>query len=328
MKPYYEIGTDAWIASYKFDPAKENCINLPNAWQWHISSDKTGYLADPEGRLCVGYDLNNETIRFGADGEIKAPGLNLWIIQEMGEKFAKENFMDDKTIKTYNEYAKMRSDERKDYERRIRGEMTGLIQIELKEGRWTAHVDTEAVKAMTGIESEPELSREQGIALFNKMSEARQVMPLKDPMGYMILDNNTYNYIKDQYQFQYEDTIQNIESGFINGNGHGCDAILNDLNATVRSNIRRYCLPEDINYQYLRHVEATPEIKSTVNNFVKQRVTQTVNYEKKRSHSKESLETDREKFMAAGEKLREVIGNAALPPIDISLNENNQIGIS
>lgn len=318
-----ETGIKAWLANTDGDAH----IDIPGGWHWNISRKKTGYLAAPDGKLCVGYDLRDETIQFGKDGKTEAPGLNLWTVQEMGEKFAYEHFMDQETRKAYDDFAKQRGDERKEYERGVRNMMTGLIQMELEGGQWVAHVDVDAVKTMTGIDTEPELSREDGVALFNKMSEARHVMPLRDPMGYMTLDNNLYNYIKDQYDFQYNDTIDNIDSGFINGNGRGCEAVLNNLDHVVRKNIREYCLPDEINYQDLRNIAVTPELEDAVNEFVKQRVTKTVNYEKKRSHSREALERDQEKFMKAASDLTLKIASAALPPMDVTLAEDNDIKI-
>ena len=317
-----ETGIKAWIANCEFDFSGNSMrVDLPGGWHWDVSPDKTGYLKGPNNELCVGYDLNKETIQFGDHGETKAPGLNLWTIQEMGENFAREHFMDDETCVGYDQFVQDRLEKRKEYEKNIRNSMSGIIQMELHEGNWTAHVDTDTVKSMTGIDSKPELSREEGIALFNKLSEAKHVMPLRDPMGYMILDGNLYDYIKDQYEFQYDDTIQNIDAGFINGNGRGCEAVLDKLDHTVRKNIREYCLPEDVNYQHLRFMKATPELQSAANEFVKQRVTKTVNFEKKRSHSPESLARDHEKFMAASDAMKIQIANEALPPIDMSFDQ-------
>lgn len=321
-------GTGAWIANHKFGPQDDNIrIDLPGNWYWDISANGIGFLKGPKDELCVGYNLADHTIQFGSNGKTEAPGLNLWTIQEMGEKFARENFMNAETRKEYDIFSEKRMNERKAYEKGVRTEMTGLIQLELYEGEWTAHVNTEAVKRMTGIESKPEISREEGIALFNKMSEARQVMPLRDPMGYMTLDGSLYHYVKDQYEFQYNDTIDNIDAGFINGNGHGCEAVLGKLDATVRKNMREFCMPEGISYLSTRHIKATPELQDAANAFVKQRVTKTVNFEKKRSHSPESLARDHEKFLAAANVLKEKISDAAFPSMDVSISEETGIGM-
>lgn len=319
-----EKGLKAWLAGQDFASGPVR-VDIPGGWHWVADSETTGCLMTPEGQKCVGYDMSENTIQFGADGVTKAPGLNLWTVQEMGEKFARENFMSDETGREYDAFAKERRGMRSESEKNIRAAMSGVIQMELKEGKWTAHVDTETVASMTGIESEAVLSGEEGIALFNRMSAALKVMPLRDPMGYMVRDNNLYDYIKEQYDFQYNDTIENIDNGYINGNGRGCEAILDKLDATVRKNIREYCLPDGVNYQDLRHVEATPELQDAVDTFVKHRVTQTVNFEHKRSHSKESLEKDKEKFLAAGEDLKGKIGEAALPPMDVDLGQSDGI---
>lgn len=320
-----ETGMNAWIANADSGAR----ISLPGGWHWDVSSDKTGCLKDPEGRLCVNYDISPGTnaIRFGKDGLTVAPGLNLWVVQEMGEKFARENFMDDDTCTAYDEFAKERSEKRKEYDKGVRNQLAGLIQLELKEGRWTAHVDTISVKDITGIDSKSVLTLSEGVALFNRMSEARHVMPLRDPLGYMTLKDNLYDHIKEQYASQYEDMIDNIDAGFINGNGRGCEAILNKLDATVRKNIREYCLPDGVNYQHLRNIAPTDELMGAVNEFVKQRVVKTVNFEKKRDHSKDALEKDHEKFLAAGENLKARIADAALPPMDMSFAEDSGIEI-
>lgn len=318
-----ETGLNAWIANR--EPKKFDRVDLPGGWHWGISGNKTGYLMGPDDKLYVGYDVKDETMRFGKNGETDVPGLNLWVVQEMGEKFVRENFMDEDTAREYDEFAEKRGAERKEYEKGVRSEMDGLIQVELKEGEWTAHVDVEGVKDLTGIDSKPEISREEGIALFNRMSEAQHTAPLRDPMGYMTLDNNLYEFIKDEYDTAYNDAIDSIETGLLNGNGHGCQAVLDKLDAVVRKNVREYCLPEGVNYQHLRNIETTPELEDAVGKFVQQRVVKTVNFEKKRSHSKESLEKDHQKFVEAGEALKEQIAIAALGPMDVSLKDDKDV---
>lgn len=310
-----ETGIKAWIANQI--PGSDATITLPNGWQWDVHSDNTGHLKTPDGDLCVGYDLNTNTMQFGDVGKTGVVKLNLWTAQIMGEKFARENFMDLDTAKQYDEFTRERDKARRMYEKTVRGKMAGMIRLEMKRGDWTAHVNTDEVRNLTGIESEPELSRQEGIKLFNSMSIQQQVMPLRDPMGYMTLENNVYDYIKDQYDFRYNDTINSIDAGFINGSGYGCEKILDNLDAVVRKNIREYCIPSGVHYQDLRFVSLTPEIEHAVDEFVKQRVTKTVNYEKRRDHTMESLQKDHEKFMAAGDALREIIGNVTLAPLDV-----------
>lgn len=323
------IGIQSWLANYKFDePGNNGTIELPGGWHWDISENNTGFLITPNGDLCVGYDVGEQSISFGKDGQITVPGLNLWTIQEMGEKFARENFMDSDTAKEYDVFAEKRGEARRTYEKGVRNELRGLIVMKLKEGQWSAHVDTDAVKNMTGIESEAVISKLDGAKLFNRISEARDVMPLRDPMGYMIPENNIYTYIKDQYDFQYNDTIDNIDAGFINGNGYGCEKVLEKLDSVVRKNICEYCLPEGFHYSDLRYVETTPELENAVNEFVKQRVTKTVNFEKKRLHTAESLQKDHEKFLKAAESLREKINEAVFPPLDIpEIEEDNGLNM-
>lgn len=320
-----ETGIKAWIANQ--DPHVHTKVDLPGGYYWDIDPGNTGYLKGPQDELYVGYDLNEHIIQFGADGRTFAPGLNLWTVQEMGEKFVRDNFMDKENRAAYDQFSDERTANRREYEKGVRAEMSGMIQLELSEGEWTAHVDTDKVKQMSGLDVDPEMTREQGIALFNRVSEIRNTMPLRDPLGYMTADDNLYNYIKDAYDFQYNDTIDSIDAGFINGNGRGCEKILDNLDKTVKKNVREYCLPDGVLYQDLRHVVMNDDLQGAVDEFVKQRVTKTVNFEKKRSHDKDSLARDHEKFLKAGETLRETISNAVLPPLDVSLGNDKDINI-
>lgn len=326
---YIETGEKAWIANQDMKAGDETIfVELPHGWRWQMDSPTKGILVNGDNQAVTGYDLDEEIIQFGADGATKVSGLNLWTVQEMGEKFARENFMDEKTMSRYDAYYNIRGEKRRTFEKGVREQLTGVIQMELAGGEWTAYADPVRVKALTGIVTMPEMSREEGIVLFNKMSEKMHAMPLRDPMGYMKLDGNTYDYIKDQYEFQYDDTIQNIDAGFINGNGRGCEAVLDKLDATVRKNIREYCLPDGMNYQDLRHVGMTDELEGAVNEFVRQRVTKTVNFEKKRSHSPESLARDHEKFLKAAEVLKETISQAVIPELDVSFTDTLENGLT
>lgn len=309
-----ETGRKAWLACQTFERGKPAVIELPDGWRWKAEDENRGCLYTPEGDKCAGYDLETETLQFGADGVVKAKGLNAWVAQEMGEKFAQE-LMDEDTKVEYKAYAEKRRVERSDFDKAVRTELASAFQMELKNGDWSVQVDMER---LTGTGGQIRMSRSGAAAVFNQMSEVRGVMPLRDSFGYMTRENNLYQYVKDQYVFQYEDTIDNIEAGFINGNGRGCEAVLNNLDAVVKKNMREYCLPEGVRYQDLRYVEATPKLQEAANAFVRQRVTKTVNFEKKRSHSQESLERDHRRFLEAAESFRDAIGEEALGTLTLS----------
>lgn len=321
-----ETGIKAWLANQEHEATKADVrVELPKGWYWDMKPGGIGYLKNPNDMLCVGYDIDNQSIHFGNNGEVHAPGLNLWTVQEMGERFAREYCMTKEEAAAYDSFADQRDETRKTHERNMRSMMTGLVQLEVKNGEWTAHADCDKIKQLIGIELDPDktLSGEEGVALFNRMSRRLCVMPLRDPLGYMTLNNNLYTYIKNQYVFQYEDTIDAIDAGFINGNGRGCEAVLDKIDSTVRKNMREFCLPEGVSYLDLRHTACTPELTSAVDAFVKQRVTKTVNFEKKRSHSAESLAKDHEKFLAAGDNLRMKIGEAVLSAFTLPVEVQN-----
>ena len=74
-------------------------------------------------------------------------------------------------------------------------------------------------------------------------------------------------------------------------------------------------------------MDVTNEIKGAVDEFVKQRVVKTVNFEKKRDHSAESLAKDHEKFLAAGEALKKQIDDVALPFLNVPLENSKDDGL-
>ena len=54
------------------------------------------------------------------------------------------------------------------------------------------------------------LYREAGIARFNEEAAKEGLNPLKDPKGYMTLDNNVYQAIQDTYELIYDQRAADI----------------------------------------------------------------------------------------------------------------------
>lgn len=292
-------------------------VSIPviNGWEWSLSGSGTGYLKAPDGTEHCQFDLASASIRLEPGGDIvTAPGLTAPLVQEMGEKYAYEVVFSEGEKNAYDAASKTRVAEKKAYSKTVYDLLKGAVQLERKNGTWLAHVDTDKVMGLAGIESAHVLSRTQGITLFNQMAEKLHAYPLRDPSGYMSLKGNLYEFIHKEYQNQYENTLQAIDNQMIDATGYGVEAVLNHLEATVRKNISQDCLPKGEKYGDLRFVPATDECKTAVKEFVKQRVSKTLTYEKKRSYEKATIERMNQKYIEAGNRIKELLSDKMAAP--------------
>ena len=185
----------------------------------------------------------------------------------------------------------------------IRTKLGRLIQLELKDDRLLAHVNVDALEKDFGVRPDSHImSGDAGIALFNTVSQAAGVDPIRDPKGYMALDDNIFSYIHKRYGDVFESRLYDVEDSLIDGTGYGLNHVLQSLNSTVRSDIKEY-LPEGMIYSDMRFIPATAERKDAVNTFVDLRVSKTLMYEMKRSYEPETIERNRTDFIEAGKAL-------------------------
>ena len=304
-----------YLSDAEFTPAAET-LHVPviDGWDWEISQSGKGCLHAPDGgRHCL-FDLSSCSLSFEPDGEpFTAPGLTASLVQEMGERYAYDVAFSEEEREAYDSHAAIRENTKKMHDRQVRDLLRGVIQLERKDGAWMAHVDTEKVRELSGIESSHVVSAEQGHELFNAMSERLHARPLKDPSGYMALKGNLYEFIHKEYQNQYENILQAIDNQMVDGTGYGVSHILDTLQTTVRKNISEY-LPKGEKFGDLRFLRATDEQKQAVRDFVKCRVSKTLTYEKKRSYEKSALEKTDLRYREAGERLGRCIRSAEQPP--------------
>lgn len=306
MKTYTD-GRLLFLDNADFSNLSET-VTVPviDGWDWTISGNGKGFLTSPDGKEHCRFDLMSSTLAFEPDGEpFSAPGLSAQLVQEMGEKYAYELVFSEPEKKSYDEHVKTRDNTRKIHNRSVYESLRGVIQMEHKNGAWLSYVDTDRVKELTGIESEHVLSTQNGYALFNRMAEKLHASPLHDPSGYMALKGNMYEFIHTEYRNQYENMLQAIDNQMVDGSGYSVEAVLNNLQATVRKNITQNCLPDGEFFGNLRFVKATDERKDAVRNFVKCRVSKTLTYEKKRSYEPAAIERTNKKYEEAAERLKE-----------------------
>lgn len=150
------------------------------------------------------------------------------------------------------------------------------------------------------------LSREAGIARFNEEAEKHGLKPLRDPKGYMTLDGNVYQAIKDTYEAKYEARAQDIEDGFSLGTTYAMDYVLDHLDSTVRKDSKRF-LPEGMVYGDLRFIKNTPEIQDKIDRVVDRRVEMTLKYSISRSIEDADFRRTFVLYDQAGKDLAEAI---------------------
>ena len=299
-------------------------------WNWQMPTETTGYLESPDGQRHCSFDLTSSTMVFDPEGEpFEAPGLNLSIVQEMGETYANELVFTPEEQAAYKEHLADRDQTLKERDRQVRNQLKGVIQLQHENGVWIGRVDTEKGEAITGLSLPKTCGKEESVKLFNQMSEAMGARPLRDPSGYMALSGNVYEYLFQEYQNQYEDTAQAIDNQLLDGTGYAVNKVLDSLQSYVRRDMQAV-LPEGEFFGNLRFVEATDERKQAIRDFVQCRIDKTLTYEKKRSYEEATLDRTQQKFLTARERLRESLSSIAAPDLGSCLNqlsntENQQI---
>lgn len=151
------------------------------------------------------------------------------------------------------------------------------------------------------------LSKEAGIARFNEEAVKNGLRELRDPQGYMTLDNNVYQAVKDTYERKYDQQAQDIEDGFsIVNSTYAVDAVLDKLDSVVRKDSKRF-VPKDMVYGDLRFVRNTPDIQEKIDTMVDRRVEMTMKYSISRSVDDADFRRTFELYVKAGQDLANAI---------------------
>lgn len=191
------------------------------------------------------------------------------------------------------------------------------------EGSYT-HLDPDQL-AKYGFETDKYLvTREEATNIFNQISEKEGVAPLRDATGYMPLEGNVYEYLKDAYGAVYNDALDNIEADMLRGSSYAVEAILNDLEAKVRKDSKKL-VPESTKYSELRYVAATDDIADTIDRFVKTRCDYTLKWSIRRSVEDAEFDRLQDRLTNIGLDLKEKIHNQMKEAeIDLSAEYSEQ----
>ncbi len=285
---------------------KTETVPILSSGNWHWEANRTnGRLIDPDGTAHCIFDLSSGTIQYEPNGEVtEAPGLSLPLVEEMGERYATTCCFDETMQEQYQSFLTERQEAKRNFEKSVRNDIKGHLQLHVTATKWETIVDTDFVKDWLGKEVPSKVSKDEGIALFNELCESKGVAPLRDPVGYMPLTPNMYELIQKEYRNQYETKLDEIDNGMSIGSGYGVEAVLKNLSSTVRENMQKQCLPPGVRYGDLRFMDVTPERKAAVKDFVHWRVNKTVVYEVRRSIDPAKQERDNAKFQEAANRLK------------------------
>lgn len=287
---------------------KPASVPVIDGWSWELSGDGKGFLLGPLGfHHCI-FDLTAASLTFEPDGEsIIAPGLSLPLVLEMGETYAMELAFSEQERSMYRIQEPIWEAERRKYNRTVYEKLTGIVQLEHKDGGWLAHVEEDRVKEiLPTYDGGHVLSKDDGIQLFRRLCDILHGTPLSDPKGYMALQGNIYEFLQSEHVNQYEDMLQAIDNQIVDGTGYGISAVLDKGRADVRM-IMKPVMPKGENFGDLRFLEATEERKRAVRDFIKCRVSKTLIYEKRRGYETATIERANRKFEEAGQRLSEAL---------------------
>lgn len=195
-----------------------------------------------------------------------------------------------------------------DEKKRLRTDLGQCLQVELN----YCHVDYDKLEDLgynlDSLDIEDEMiTREDGISLFNQLSEQKGLDPLRNPLGYMKVEDNVYDVLRDLYTEHYEDQLEKIDNGQAMGSPVTMEVILDNLSAKVTKDTRRL-IPETMKYQDLYHLAVSDDLEETMTRFVKQRVIYTSSWSIRRSLSKDALDRQRNLLKDRGEDLKKAIG--------------------
>lgn len=169
-----------------------------------------------------------------------------------------------------------------------------------------------------GFEMPQNPTRIQAIELFNDIAEENGLNRLRDPLGYMKLDNNMYDAIHETYKAKYQQTADMIDNGLMTGGSYGMKAVLNKLNPTVRKDMKTF-MPQGVKYSELRFIENTPQSQELIDKYVAERVRLTYSWGIKRSVEKSTFDSILNNMQETGKQLTHQIN------IGLGLEEDKKV---
>lgn len=150
------------------------------------------------------------------------------------------------------------------------------------------------------------LNLEEARVVFNRMSERFGAKPLREPWGYMALEDSFYNVMKDTYADFYDEHLEKIENGMGLGSPRAFEAVLDTLDKRVLKDMKSFEGDQFV-YGDLRFLPVTDTLQEQLDDFVKTRVLFSAAHSIKRSVSDDRLEELKGQLRDKGLGLRDTI---------------------
>lgn len=199
----------------------------------------------------------------------------------------------------------------------------GLFRWQLGVG---VTVDTQAYENVVGQPwtGPSYMTKEEGAEAFNQTVGQFGLAPLKDPKGYMTLDDNIYDGVKAVFADVYETTLDRIEQGFMTGTTYAVQAVINKMDAVVRDAMKD-AYPDDLKYTDLRHIPMTDEVDQKAEGLAECRRNMTLIRSIKRSFEADALEKEHAKLVEQKANLKTAITHAyqQSQPTSLSMEDLN-----
>ena len=125
------------------------------------------------------------------------------------------------------------------------------------------------------------LSKEEGIAKFNEISESLGIPTLVNPTGYMAVDDNVYDFVKETFREKYTDKFTKVKEGQELGNAYALEQVISRLdskeNNLVTQTMKPF-LPANCKFSDLKNIRMNDDMESSINDIVDSRIRMTITH--------------------------------------------------
>lgn len=177
------------------------------------------------------------------------------------------------------------------------------------------------------------LTKEEGIEKFREIAQAKEGKVISNPLGYMILSDNTYDYIKDSFWDKYETALESaidengdVDSKYKYALQQTVDRLDSRKNNLVRQTISTF-LPQDVKYTDLRNLRVTNEIKDLVDGIVDTRFNMTLVHANSRKFEEGRFDKEVKELNRQGAEFKKVIAKEWAKPVGqtVKKEQDNEI---
>lgn len=170
--------------------------------------------------------------------------------------------------------------------------------------RGVMHADPNTVQKY-GV-SQAASDRQEIVNNFNKIAQAENLPPLRDPLGYMELPSNAYRYTNAKFNDVYTRQRSQIEMGVRQGGTYATEAVMGKLASVVRKTVSEY-LPEGIKYSDLKFTPLNEDLRNAIDHLAEKRSELTFMYVNKRSFEPARQKQLRQEFQKSGQRFGECV---------------------